>query len=70
MKQASKISAQAAIEYLILLGVMVVIALTAFRTMVPSAQQETNLAFAAASANIIGNAAITSKNGPWPFEDL
>jgi hypothetical protein len=67
MKQASKISAQAAMEYLILLGVMVVIALTAFRTLVPGAQSETNQAFTSASANIIGpNAELkTSVGSPW-----
>jgi len=67
MKKASKKSAQAAMEYLILLAVMVVIALTAFRTLVPGAQSETNQAFIGASANIIGNVAKTSIDGPWPF---
>ena len=52
-----------------LLGLMVIIALTSFRTLVPAAQNEANMAFNGASAGIMGNVAKTSINGPWPFED-
>ena len=52
-----------------LLGLMVIIALTSFRTLVPAAQNEANMAFNGASAGIMGNVAKTAINGPWPFED-
>ncbi len=54
-------------EYLILLGLMTVIALTAFRTMLPAALSEVNGHFTIAATNIVGNQAQTSMTGPWPF---
>lgn len=59
--------AQTAMEYLILLGLMTVIALTAFRTMLPAALSEVNGHFTIAATNIVGNQAQTSMTGPWPF---
>ncbi len=71
MKQVSKNSGQVAIEYLLLLALMVIIALTAFRNLLPGAQVETNAAFNGAFASIVGEPAVnkTSVNGPWPFDD-
>ncbi len=57
---------QAAMEYLLMLGVMVVIALTAFRTMIPAAVNETEGHFNLSVTNIIGNVARTSISGPFP----
>jgi len=57
---------QAAMEYLILLGLMTVIALTAFRTMVPTAVQETTGHFEIASTNIVGDLPTTHTGGPFP----
>lgn len=45
---------QAAMEYLLILGVMTAIALIAFRSMLPVARQETNLYFNAVTANFYG----------------
>ena len=64
-----KINGQVAIEYMILLGLMVVIALTAFRTLLPGMRGETELAFNGGAANIVGNVARTSETGPWPFDE-
>ncbi len=49
---------QAAMEYLLILGVMTAIALIAFRTMLPVARQETNLYFNAVAANFYGPRAV------------
>jgi Flp pilus assembly pilin Flp len=57
---------QTAMEYLILLGIMTVIALTAFQTLVPDAVSRTNGHFNVAAANIVGGLPQTSIGGPWP----
>ena len=62
----SDIRGQTALEYLILLGLMTVIALTAFRTMIPTAVQQTNGHFGVAAQNIVGNVPITDIEGPFP----
>lgn len=57
---------QSALEYLLLLGVMVVIALTAFRVMLPDAFIRTNGHFSNASTQIIGHLPKTYRGGPFP----
>lgn len=57
---------QTAMEYLILLGIMTVIALTAFQTLVPDAVSRTNGHFNVAAVNIVGDLPQTSIGGPWP----
>lgn len=49
---------QAAMEYLLILGVMTAIALVAFRTMLPVARQETNSYFNAVTTNLLGSTAV------------
>ena len=53
-------------EYLIVLGLLTVIALTAFRTLLPNAVEETDGHFREAAVNIVGNTATTGINGPFP----
>ncbi len=60
------VDGQAAMEYLIVLGLMTVIALTAFRTMVPTALEKTKGHFNAAAVNIIGDLPDSHAGGPWP----
>lgn len=69
MKQSSQ-KAQSAVEYLVLLGVMVAIALTSFGTLIPAARNETNTFFKGAFTNIIGENAVTSVTGPWPMNEV
>lgn len=59
-------SGQTAMEYLIILGIMTVIALTAFRTLVPDAVSYTNGHFNVAVINIAGEQPQVSIGGPWP----
>ncbi len=61
-------SGQSAMEYLLLLGVMVVIALSAFHnnTMLSEVFIRTNGHFVNASAAIVGNIANPSVGGPFP----
>ncbi len=55
-------------EYLLLLGIMVVIALTAFRTLLPQAFLQTNAHFDISVVNIIGNQSAPNAHmvGPFP----
>lgn len=57
---------QVAMEYLIVLGLLTVIALTAFRTLVPSSVQETSGHFRAAGQNIVGDLPKTNIQGDVP----
>ena len=57
---------QTAMEYLILLGIMTVIALTAFKTLVPDAVSYTNGHFNIAAGNIVGEPPKVNIGGPWP----
>ena len=66
-KELSRPAGQAAMEYLILLGVMTIIALLAFKNLLPLSIVETNSRFTEASKNIIGNAAKTTRDGPFPY---
>ena len=57
---------QTAIEYLLLLSVMVILALTAFRTMLPEVLVKTNGHFGNAVTNMVGDLPASSVNGPFP----
>lgn len=57
---------QAAMEYLLSLGALVVVALIAFRTLVPTAVMETNGHFTGGAINIVGDAPKANVGGPWP----
>lgn len=48
-----------------MLGVLAVIALTAFRTMIPMAFNETNLEFTRGALNIMGNKLNPNTLGPF-----
>ena len=52
-------------EYLILLGIMTVIALTAFQTLLPNVVVRTNGHFNVAAANIVGDLPDSLMAGPW-----
>ncbi len=59
-------SGQTAMEYLLLLAVMVVLALTAFRTMLPEVFYRTNGHVGNAITNMVGDVPKTSIIGPFP----
>ncbi len=54
-------------EYLLLLGIMVVIALTAFRNLLPQAFIQTNAHFDIAATNIIGPVPTRGAHMAGPF---
>lgn len=59
---------QTAMEYLLLLGIMVVIALTAFRNLLPQAYIKTNQHFNIALINLAGPppSSFAGLGGPFP----
>jgi hypothetical protein len=64
--KAIRQSAQTAIEYLLLLSVMVILALTAFRTMLPEVFYRTNGHVGNAISNMVGEIPQTGESGPYP----
>lgn len=62
------IAGQTAIEYLLVLGIMVVIALTAMRNLLPQAYIKTNQHFNIAMTNLVGPApdSLAGVGGPFP----
>lgn len=59
---------QTAMEYLLLLATMTIIALVATRNMLPDAVQQVNGHFNLALTNFVGSAPKTSMTGPFPTE--
>ena len=59
---------QAALEYLLMLGLLTVIALTAFHTMVPTAVRLTNGHYLQAAGDIVNGVSSTGAGvgGPFP----
>lgn len=57
---------QTVMEYLLLLAVMAVLALTAFHTMLPEVYIKTNGHFSNVVTNMVGDLPNPSETGPFP----